>query len=108
MDTGLIGGIAGGTLGLIGGSIGTYFSIKNTRGPRARASMIKWSIFIWIGIGLFLGLIFTLPVAYRHYLWIPYAILLPVGIAALSREQSKIQKMESQEPRGASGDKPSV
>lgn len=108
MDTGLIGGIAGGTLGLIGGSIGTYFSIKNTRGPRARASMIKWSIFIWIGVGLFLGLTFTLPAPYRHFLWIPYAIFLPVGIAALNREQTKIKKMESQESWRASGDKPSV
>jgi hypothetical protein len=109
MDTGLIGGIAGGALGLIGGSIGTYFSIKNTRGPRERAFMIKCSIVCWIAISLFLGLMFTLPAPYRHFLWIPYAILLPVGVAVGNREQSKIQKIESQNNSwDATGDKSST
>lgn len=105
MDTGLIGGIVGGVLGLIGGSIGTYFSIKNTRGPRERAFMIKCSVVCWIAISLFLGLMFTLPAPYRHFLWIPYAILLPLGIAVGNRKQSKIQKIESQnKPCEATGD----
>ena len=96
MDTGLIGGIAGGVLGLIGGLIGTYFSIKNTRGPRERAFVIKCSVVCCIVISLFLGLMFTLPEPYRHFLWIPYAVLLPLGIAAWNRKQSRIQTMESQ------------
>ena len=37
MNPGLIGGIAGGVIGIAGGLVGTYFSIKNTRGPRERA-----------------------------------------------------------------------
>ena len=32
MDAGLIGAIAGSIIGLGGGAIGTYFSIKNTNG----------------------------------------------------------------------------
>jgi len=36
MNTGLIGGIIGGIIGVAGGIIGTYFSIKNTNGPKER------------------------------------------------------------------------
>lgn len=31
---GWIGGIVGGSIGLVGGLVGTYYSIKNTKGPR--------------------------------------------------------------------------
>ena len=41
MDWGTIGGwvgtLVGGGVGLLGGVIGTYFTIKNTKGPRERA-----------------------------------------------------------------------
>lgn len=40
MNTGLVVGIVGGVVGLLGGVIGTYFSIKNTSGPRERGFMI--------------------------------------------------------------------
>ncbi len=98
MNTALIGGLVGGAVGIIGGIIGTYFSIKNTTGIKERAFMIKCSIACWIAIGLFLGLMFTLPDPYRHFLWIPYGVLLPIGITAVNRKQSKIQKIQEEEP----------
>ena len=55
---GLAGGIAGAVIGLMGGVIGTYFSIKNTEGPRERAFMIRLSILGWIGITAFLAVLF--------------------------------------------------
>ena len=94
MNTALIGGVVGGAIGILGGIVGTYFSIKNTTGIKERAFMIKCCIACWIAIGLFLGLMFTLPVPFRHFLWIPYAVLLPLGITAANRKQSKIKKME--------------
>jgi hypothetical protein len=33
------------SLGVLGGVIGTYFSVKNTSGPREQAFMIRVSIF---------------------------------------------------------------
>jgi len=96
MDAGWITGIAGGIIGLIGGIIGTYFSIKNTNGPREHAFMVKAGIVCWIAIILFLGLMFALPNPYRYFLWIPYAILLPLGIVFCNRTQQKIRKEESQ------------
>ncbi|MBN1129740.1 MAG: hypothetical protein JXA71_12175 [Chitinispirillaceae bacterium] len=96
MNAGLIGGIAGGVIGLIGGLVGTYFGIRNTKGALERAFMVKASVVCWIAIILFLGLMFALPNPYRYFLWIPYSILLPLGIIYGNRTQQKIRKEESQ------------
>ncbi|MDD4872545.1 MAG: hypothetical protein PHR77_18500 [Kiritimatiellae bacterium] len=100
MNTGQMWGWAGGILGCIiglaGGIFGTYCSIKNTNGPRERAFMIRSSVVCWIVIILFLGLMFALPSPYRYFLWIPYAILLPLGIIFGNRTQQRIRKEEAQ------------
>ncbi len=96
MHPGAIGGIIGGIGGLAGGIIGTYCSIKNTNGPRERTFMIKVSVIGWIAILVFLGLMFALPNPYRHFLWIPYGILLPLAIVTGNRKQQKISQEESQ------------
>lgn len=91
---GLIGGIAGSVIGVMGGAVGTYFSVKNTRGPRERAFMIRCAVVAWVAIAIFLLLMFLLPSPYRHYLWIPYAILLPVGIRYCNERQREIFREE--------------
>lgn len=96
MHPGVIGGIIGGLAGLAGGIIGTYFSIKNTNGPRERAFMIKAGVVCWIAILLFLGLLFALPNPYRWFMWVPYGILLPLGIRYGNRKQQAIRREESQ------------
>ena len=93
MNPGIIGGLVG---GLAGGIIGTYFSITNTNGPRERAFMIKVSVIGWVAILVFIGLMFTLPSPYRHILWIPYGILLPLAIVTGNRKQQRIRQEESQ------------
>jgi len=96
MHPGVIGGIVGGALGIAGGALGTYFSIKNTKSLRERAFMIKVSVVGWIAILVFLGLMFSLPVPYRFFLWIPYGILLPLAIVTGNRKLQKIRQEESQ------------
>lgn len=93
---GWVGGILGGGIGLAGGVIGTYFSIKHTNGPRERAYMVKASVVCWTAVVLFIGLMFALPNPYRHLLWIPYAILLPLAIVFSNRTQQRIRKEEVQ------------
>ena len=95
MDAGLIGGIVGSFLGVIGGLIGTWFSIKNTNSPRERAFMVKMAIIAWIAITIFLLLLLTLPQPYNFLMWIPYGILLPVGINKINKGQAEIRKQES-------------
>lgn len=94
MNAGGIGAIIGGTIGLIGGLIGTYCSIRNTDGPKERSFMIKASVIFWVGIILFLGLMFALPNPYRYFLWIPYSVLLPLGIICGNKVHQKIRQEE--------------
>ena len=91
---GLIGGVVGGLLGLAGGIIGTYFSIKNTKGPRERAFMVKSAVVCWVAILVFLTLLLALPNPYRWFMWIPYGILLPLGIIYGNRRQQAIRQQE--------------
>lgn len=93
---GWIGGIAGGIIGLAGGLIGTYFSIKNTKGPRERSFMVKSAVVCWVGILVFLILLLALPNPYRWFMWIPYGVLLPLGIIYGNRRQQAIRQQESQ------------
>lgn len=95
MNAGWIGGIAGGVIGLLGGIIGTYFSVKNTNGPRERAFVMKSAGVCWLGVIIFLVLLLALPNPYRWLVWIPYAILLPIGITYGNRKQESIRRQES-------------
>lgn len=99
---GLIGGIAGGILGLLGGIAGAYFSIKNTNSQRERAFVIKCSVVCFIAISVFCALMLTLPSPSRHFLWIPYSILLPWGIVVGNRKQQRIRETESQNNKAGS------
>ncbi len=95
MHPGLIGAIGGSVLGLAGGIVATYFSIKNTNGPNERRFMVKASVVMWITIGIFLALLFLLPNPYRWFMWIPYGILLPLGIIFVSKRDAQIRAKES-------------
>ena len=94
MDPGLIGSIVGSLLGVAGGLIGTYFSIKKTNGPRERAFMIRAAAVCWIGLGALFAAMFFLPQA-RLWIWIPYFILLPFEIRYLNKKQAAIRREES-------------
>lgn len=94
---GWIGGIAGGMLGLAGGVVGTYLSIRNTNGPRERAFMIRSAAVCWAAFLLFFGLLMALPDPYRWLLWIPYGVLLPLGILHGNRREQAIRREESRD-----------
>jgi len=92
---GWIGGMLGGVLGLAGGIIGTYCGIRNTNGPRERRFMVRAAVVTWVGVLLFLALLFLLPSPWRFLLWVPYGILLPVGILLGNRRQQQIRREEA-------------
>ncbi len=95
MNAGTIGGILGTIFGIAGGVIGTYCSIKNTKGPLERAFMIKASVIAWIAITIFLVLMFVVPNPYRLWLWVPYGILLSLGIIKLNKRVAEIREIEN-------------
>jgi len=53
MKGGPVGEIIGGVIGFAGGALGTYTSIKNTRGARERQFMVRVAVAAWLGITLF-------------------------------------------------------
>lgn len=97
---GWMGGIAGGLLGLLGGVLGTWFSIRNTNGPRERRYVIQASLVCWAFVLLFLTGMFLIPASYRFYLWIPYLILLLAGIRTWNRTQMQIRRQEASNHQG--------
>ena len=92
---GWVGGGIGALCGILGGVIGTYFSIKNTRGPRERAFAVRASIVCWIFVLVFVGAMFLIPTWHKHLLWIPYTILLIVGIRICNKKFAQIRNEES-------------
>lgn len=94
MHPGLIGAIVGGVIGLLGGLIGTYMSIKKTNGPGERALMIKGAIWFWIGGAVFLTLLLTIPKPYNFLVWIPYGIALPLAIITINKKQARLRQEE--------------
>lgn len=95
MNPGLIGGIAGCVIGCIGGAIGTAASIRNTSSQRERSFVIKASIIGWVLSIVFVVLLLALPSPWRFMLWLPYSVLLPLGIVTWNRTQQRIRDEES-------------
>ena len=93
MNIGSVGAIVGSLFGIVGGLIGTYFSIKNTKGPFERVFMIRAAITCWFGVGVFLAVLFFVPHA-RIWIWIPYGIMLPLAIRYMNAKQEVIRREE--------------
>ena len=90
-----IGGIVGGLCGVAGGVIGTYFTIKNTKGPRERSFTIKGSITCWVFVIAFVVGTWLVPGWYKLLLVAPYVILLLFGIQKWNQIQLRIRNEES-------------
>ena len=99
---GLIGAIAGGVIGILGGLLGTYFSIRNTEGPRERRLMIHASLFIWLSLAIALSLAYALPPV-RPWMWAPIAITVLLVVPRINRRQQEIRREELKEVQNRSG-----
>ncbi len=95
MNAGLIGGVIGGLVGLIGGVIGTWASIRNTNGPRERSFVIKAAVVVWTCGLVFLAMLLLLTSPWRFLLWVPYGVLLPLGIIQGNRRLQRIRQEEA-------------
>jgi len=94
MHPGTIGAIAGSVIGIFGGIVGTYFSIKNTNGPKERSFVVKASAFTWVAVAIFLSALLLLPSPYNHLMWVPYGLLLGFGIRKFNETQKRIRDDE--------------
>ena len=95
MDPAIVLGIlAFSALGVAGGGIGTYWSIRNTNGPRERAFMVRVSIITWLVVTMFVAALMLFPKPYNWLLWIPYGIALPLAVRRWNRRQLEIRSEE--------------
>ena len=91
----LIGAFGGAAGGVLGGVVGTYFTIRNTNGPRERAFVVRASVVCWVTILAFGAVLFVTPTSYRFLLWLPYMLALPLAIRAGNRKQEQIRREEA-------------
>jgi Ca2+/Na+ antiporter len=74
---GLIGGIVGSVIGILGGIIGTYFSVKITKTAAERRFVAKCALAVWvvgtvlIGLPLALWLVGAIP---QWLYWVTFAL----------------------------------
>ena len=79
-------GIAGSIIGLIGGMIGTYFSFKRAKTKQEKQILIKFSIILWTGILLCLGIFLIIPHPYKPISFVPFWIALPLLIKSMNKK----------------------
>jgi cell division protein FtsW (lipid II flippase) len=94
MDTLLTPGLIGSVIGILGGLVGTYFSIHNTKTPAERRFMVCAAIWTWLGVFAFLAVLFLIPVPWRWLAWLPYVIILPLAIRYMNRRQNAIRESD--------------
>jgi len=98
------GQIVGPLIGVLGAAFGVYCSIKNTKGPRERAFMVRSAVWCCVGVLGFLvlmfGLGYALPHPHKplvHLLWLVYIPALIIAIVTGNRRQRRIRDEEAQD-----------
>lgn len=89
------GPILGSLIGILGGAFGTYCSIKNTKGPRERAFMVRASVVCWVGVTIFALGMWLVPVPYEYGLIGIYVVALLLAVRHWNRRQAVIRAEES-------------
>jgi zinc transporter ZupT len=84
--------ILGSCLGIAGGVIGTWASIRNTRTPAERRFLIRCSLAVWAGVILFMLALYLVPQPYSYLLWPLYIVALLGGIRWINLRQAKLRE----------------
>lgn len=95
MDSGLLAGLLGSAVGVFGGIVGTVMAFRSARGPKERGFVVRTAFLAWLAIGVFIGCLILLPHPVRHVMWVPYGILLPLGIRYWNTEQAHIRRADA-------------
>jgi hypothetical protein len=89
--------VGGSAIGVLGGVVGTYFSVRNTNGPRERAFMLRVAAVAWLAVTAFLVGVWLTPAPFRGLLWVPYGVALPLAIQRTNLRQGQIRQEEAVE-----------
>ncbi len=61
MHPGLVAAIAGSLIGVMGGALGVYFSVRNATRPRERSLMIRFAGLSFLWLGVLVAWLFLMP-----------------------------------------------
>ncbi len=92
---GLIGGTIGSIIGILGGIVGSYFSIKNTNGPKEKRFMVKMTVYVWSFLVILMLVAFLISGPYKVLAFVPLWIALPFFIRYCNKKQQEIREEES-------------
>ena len=85
------GAILGSSIGIGGGVLGTWASIRFTQTPAERAFMVLCAIGSWIAVLAFVAAMIFVPAPDRWFLWIPYLVVMLVAIPWMNRVQARVR-----------------
>jgi len=95
---GLLGGIAGSAIGVFGASIGTYFSIKNTRTSLERRFVVKCALGMWVSgillivLPLALSLTGVIPIWFYSITYALFFVVLVPTILWANKRQAALRE----------------
>ncbi len=95
--------LLGAAMGVGGGLLGTYFSVRSAKGPRERAFMIRAALLCWLLVIAFVAGIWLIPTWHKHLLWAPYTVTLGIWIRWCNRSQARIRQEEAGSAAQATG-----
>lgn len=84
-------------IALIGGGLASWSNIRQARGPRERAFVIRVCLLSWALILSMLGLMYLLPSPYRYVAMLAYFVGLPLLIYRWARTHQLIRLLEERE-----------
>jgi hypothetical protein len=92
MDGNTVAAIVGTAVGVAGSVVGTVVGLRSAKSSGERRYLIKWVIAFCVLIGGFLVAFWLAPAAYRTWIWILYALMLPAAIIASNRGHARFYK----------------
>ena len=95
----LMGLVFGGLLLLIG-AVGTFHSVKNTKGPRERVFATRSNLGAWIAIFVFFMTVYFLPEPYNYLVVVLYFAAFPFVVYRVCSRRLKIRRIESMHATG--------
>lgn len=104
MHPGLIGAIVGSFIGVMGGAIGVYVSLKNASRPRERALMIRFAGTTALWLLILVGWLFLMPNPWSQaavFLSLPALMVIPwinrraIRARALDHAEARIRRVAS-------------
>lgn len=87
-------GVIGAALGIVAGLVGTYFSIRNTRGARERRFVICVAVVAWVTLAILAAAVFLLP-SMRGWVPIVLVFMVVVGVPLMNRRQEIIRREDA-------------